>query len=69
MKALKLIAWILGGIGGIILLMGIIAGFFLTPPYFGHIDHVVSIFTSANSFFLITIALFVYIYRCQCKKE
>jgi hypothetical protein len=69
MKALNWIAWISGGIGAIILLMGVIAGFFLHPPYFGHIDHAISIFTFANRFFLITIALFVYLYRCQCKKE
>jgi hypothetical protein len=65
MKALNWIAWISGGIGVILVILGVIQfpfGKFLPG------EHIVSYFHVANSFFLITIALFIYLYRCECKK-
>ena len=65
MKALKWIAWISGGIGGVFVLAGLI------QIVFGHWrwgSQIVNYFLVADSFFLITIALFVFLYRCECKK-
>jgi hypothetical protein len=65
MKALNWIAWISGGIGVILVILGVIQfpfGKFLPG------EHIVSYFHVANSFFLLTIALFIYLYRCECKK-
>jgi hypothetical protein len=69
MKALNWIAWISSGIGAIILLLGIIAGMFLPRPYFGKVTNATTFFIVANSFFLLTVALFLFIYRCRCNKE
>jgi hypothetical protein len=69
MKALNWIAWISACVGALFLLLGIISGMFLPRPYFGMVTHVATFFNAADSFFLLTIALFVFLYRCQCKKE
>jgi uncharacterized membrane protein len=69
MKALNWIAWISAGVGAIILLLGIIAGMFLPRPYFGVVTNATTFFIVANSFFLLTIALFIFLYRCQCKEK
>ena len=66
MKALKWIAWISGGIGLIFMLLGAISGVF--GGLLAGVE-VTNYFHVANSFFLITIALFIYMFRCQCKKE
>jgi cytosine/uracil/thiamine/allantoin permease len=66
MKALNWIAWISGGIGLVIVLLGLIQ---LVFEKFIQGSELINYFHSGNSFFLITIALFVYVYRCQCKKE
>jgi hypothetical protein len=66
MKALNWIAWISGGIGLVIVLLGLIQ---LVFEKFIQGSELINYFHSGNSFFLITIALFVFIYRCQCKKE
>ena len=66
MKALNWIAWISGGIGLIFVLLGLIQ---LVFGKFIQGTELVNYFHAGNSFFLITIALFVYLYRCQCKKE
>jgi hypothetical protein len=65
MKALNLIAWISGGIGVIFVLLALIQGITsrLSPE-----TEIVNFFHAANSFFLITIALFIFLYRCECKK-
>lgn len=65
MKTLKLIAWISGGIGALFVLSGLIQIFFGQWPWGRQI---VNYFLVADSFFLITIALFIFIYRCECKK-
>jgi len=69
MKALSWIAWISVGVGALILLLGIISGIFLPRPYLGMVTNATTFFIVANSFFLLTIALFIFLYRCQCKKE
>jgi hypothetical protein len=65
MKALTWIAWISAGIGVVFLLLApisIIAG----KTIIG--SHIINFFHAANSFFLFTIALFIFLYRCECKK-
>jgi hypothetical protein len=66
MKPLNWIAWISSGIGLILVILGIISILFgrLRPQ-----TESVSFFHAANSFFLMTIALFVYLIKCQGKKE
>jgi hypothetical protein len=66
MKALKWIAWISAGIGVLFILFAAISiftglnvlGFIYRPNYL----------QVADSFFLLTIALFIFLYRCECKK-
>jgi hypothetical protein len=69
MKSLTWIAWISAGVGVLILLLGIIAGVFLPRPYFGIVTNATTFFNVASSFFLLTIALFVFLYRCKCNNE
>ncbi len=67
MKALNWIGWISAGIGTIIILLAaisIIAG----KNVFGF-SHVVNYFHAANSFFLLTIALFIVVNRCECNRK
>jgi len=64
MKTPKWIGWITGGIGVIIILLAAIS--LLTGKNIFGFTHVVNYFHAANSFFLITIALFVVVYRCEC---
>lgn len=65
MKALNLIAWISGGIGVLFVLLGLIQVVFgrLSPS-----TEIINYFHAGNSFLLVTIALFVFLYRCECKK-
>jgi len=66
MKALNWIAWISIGIGLVLVLLGVI------QPVFGKTlpgSHIINYFLAGDSFFLITIALFVYLIKCQCKKD
>lgn len=67
MKALTVIAWISCGIGLLFILMGVIS-VFTGDNLFGFGTYIVNFCHAANSFFLLTIALFIYIYRCECKK-
>jgi len=67
MKALNWIAWISGGIGVVFILLGLIQ--LVLGSRFIEGTEIVNYFHSANSFFLMTIALFIYLYRCECKKE
>jgi hypothetical protein len=69
MKTLNWIAWISLGAGALILVLGIIAGMFLSRPYFGIITNATTFFNVASSFFLLTIALFIFLYRCRCKND
>lgn len=65
-KTLNLIAWISGGIGLVILLLGLIQLLF---GKFIQGTELINYFHAGNSFFLITIALFIYIHRCRCQKD
>jgi hypothetical protein len=66
MKALTWIAWISAGIGILFMLFGGLCYRFVNVFNF---NQGLSYFQIANSFFLLTIALFIFLYRCQCKKE
>jgi hypothetical protein len=65
MKALKWIAWISGCIGLLFVLSGLIQIFFGQWPWGRQI---VNYFLVADSFFLITIALFLFLYQCDRTK-
>jgi hypothetical protein len=66
MKTLNWIGWISAGIGVIIVFLAVIS-ILVGKNIFGF-GHVVNYFHAANSFFLITIALFIVVYRCENKK-
>jgi hypothetical protein len=66
MKTLNWIGWISAGIGVIIVFLAVIS-ILVGKNIFGF-GHVVNYFHAANSFFLITIVLFIVVYRCENKK-
>jgi hypothetical protein len=66
MKTLNWIGWISGGIGVIIVLVAVIS-IISGKNIFGY-GHAVNYFHAANSFFLMAIASFIVVYRCECKK-
>jgi hypothetical protein len=66
MKTLKWIGWISGGIGAVIVLVAVIS-IVSGKNLFGY-HHAVSYFNAANSFFLMAVAAFLVVYRCECKK-
>lgn len=66
MKTLNWIGWISFGIGVLIILFAGIS--LLTEKNLFGFVHVVNYFQTANSFFLVTISLFIFVYRCECKK-
>jgi hypothetical protein len=65
-KTLNWVGWISGVIGAIIILLATIS-LVIGKNVFGF-GHVVNYFQAANSFFLMAIALFIVVYRCDCKK-
>jgi hypothetical protein len=67
MKTLNWIGWISCGIGAIIILLAAIS-LVIGKGIFGF-GHVVNFFQAANSFFLMAIALFIVVYRCECSKK
>ena len=67
MKTLNWLAWISGSIGVLIVLIAVIS--LLTGRNMFGFGHVVNYFHAANSFLLITIALFVFVNRCECKNK
>ena len=67
MKTLNLIAWLSAGAGTLIIIFAVIS-LLIGRNLFGY-KHVVSYFHAANSFFLVTIALFIYTHKCNCKSE
>jgi hypothetical protein len=67
MKALNLIGWVSGAIGVIFILLGLISG--IISKSILPVQHVVNYFQIANSFFLITIALFIVVNRCECNRK
>jgi hypothetical protein len=66
MKTLNWFGWISGGIGVIIVLLAVIS--IITGKNIFGFGHVINYFQAANSFFLMTIAAFIVVYRCECKK-
>jgi hypothetical protein len=66
MKALKWIAYISADIGAIMILLAAIRLIFHIH-IFG--EHIINFFQAANSFFLMTIVIFLYIHLDQHKKE
>jgi hypothetical protein len=67
MKTLNWIGWISGGIGAVIILLAGIS--LVTGKCIFGFGHVVNYFHAANSFFLIAIALFIVVYRCECSRK
>jgi hypothetical protein len=67
MKVLNWIAWISAGIGVLLILLAGIST--LTKSVLLGVVHTVNYFHAANSFFLLAIALFVFLYRCECNKK
>jgi hypothetical protein len=66
MKALKWIAYISADIGALFVLIGLIQ---LVFGRFIQGTEIINYFHAANSFFLITIVIFLYIHLSQNKKE
>lgn len=66
MKAIQLIAWVSGAIGVLFVLLGIIQSAF---GQFLPGSQIINYFIAGNSFFLITIALFLYLILCASKKK
>jgi len=62
------IAWLSAGGGLLLMLFGIISIFVRDNKLFG-VNHSINFFIMASCFFLLTITLFMYLFRCQCKKE
>jgi len=67
MKTLNWIGWISGAIGVLIIIFAVIS-LILGRNLFGF-NKLANYFQAANSFFLITIALFIVTNRCECKKD
>jgi hypothetical protein len=67
MKALKWIAWISAVIGVLFLILVPVSLFFNGGNAVIGL-HIANFFTAASSFFLLTIMLFIFLYRCECKK-
>ena len=65
MKTLNWIAWISGSIGVLIILFAAIS--LVTGRNMFGFGKVVNYFHAANSFLLITIALFIVVNRCECR--
>jgi hypothetical protein len=66
MKNLNWIGWISLAIAVLIIMMGGI--FLITGKEMFGIRHLVNYFHAANTFILLSIAIFIYAYRCECKK-
>jgi hypothetical protein len=66
MKTLNWIAWLSAGIGVLLILFAGISSF--TESNILGFEHRVNYFHAANSFFLITIALFIFLLRNESKK-
>ncbi|HZL76626.1 MAG TPA: hypothetical protein VFB97_02885 [Bacteroidales bacterium] len=67
MKALNLIGWCSLAIGVLIILFAAIS--LLTGSNIFGFGHLINYFLAADSFFLVTIALFIVVNRCECNKK
>jgi hypothetical protein len=66
MKALNWIGWISSGLGVVFMLLGFISALF---GRFNRGTESINFFHVANSFFLITISLFIFLYRVNVKNS
>lgn len=66
MKALNWIGWISLALAALIILLAVIS--LVTGRNMFEFAHVVNYFHVANTLILFTIAIFIFIYRCDCKK-
>ncbi|MBE0673317.1 MAG: hypothetical protein IH591_01525 [Bacteroidales bacterium] len=66
---LNLVAWIAVFFGLLMMFLGTLSGVFIGKSLIPAIDHLSTYFHIANSCFLITIALFVYLLRFKSEKE
>ncbi len=66
MKSIHWVGWISLVIAVVIMLFGGI--FMITRVEMFGIKHLVNYFHAASTFLLLTIALFIYAYRCECKR-
>ena len=66
MKNLNWIGWISLAVAVLIILFGGI--FMITGREMFGIRHLVNYFHASNTFILLAIAIFIYSYRCECKK-
>jgi hypothetical protein len=67
MKTLNWIGWISFGIGAIIVLLAVIS--LVNGENIFGFGHVANYFQAADSFFLMAIAVFIVVYRCECSKK
>jgi len=67
MKTLNWIGWISLALAALLVLFAGIS-LLIDKPIFG-IKHAVNYFHAASTFILFTIALFIVVNRCECKKE
>jgi hypothetical protein len=67
MKTLNWIGWISLAIAALIILFAGIS--LLTGNIMFGIKHLVNYFHAASTFILFTIALFIVVYKCDCKSE
>lgn len=67
MKTLKWIAYLSSGIGLLLVLLGSISAVF--HIHILQVNYMPSFFQGANSFFLITIVIFLYLHLCKTKPE
>jgi hypothetical protein len=68
MKALNWIAKISAGIGVLLILLAGISTIIYPTTIFGGFEHRVNYFHAANSFFLITIIVLIYLNKSETKK-
>ena len=66
MKVLNWIAWISAGLGVLLMIFALIT---TLTGYYIFAEHRVNYFQIANTFFLITIGLFVFQIKCKYLKE
>jgi ABC-type nickel/cobalt efflux system permease component RcnA len=67
MKVLTWIAWISAAVAAIIILLACIS--LLTGKGILGFNHAVNFFHAANSFLLLSIALFIVTKKCECKND
>lgn len=66
MKTLNVIGWASAGAAVLLIFLGLIS--ILINKSILSVNHVVNYFHVANSFLLITVAAFIVVNRCECKK-